>query len=184
MIQHLLRHSRVELRELGLEWAVEEPDQRLAPDILLASLAFRMCCTHDQQTRRRHPRAGQEEQGQGPEGIRHSPLRRPGPDVSPRLSEHPGLPARLSRRSKSKVKARAQYHLPILPRSPGAAAAPAKPDRNRARSPQNSRSLRPQSFPQPGPQATLPQPSAEPGLQPHINQADLSALQECRDRWK
>lgn len=51
MIQHLLRHSRAELRELGLE--LEEPDQRLAPDILLASRAFRMCCTHDQQTRRR-----------------------------------------------------------------------------------------------------------------------------------
>lgn len=59
-IQGLLRHGRAELREIGLEWGLGQPDERLAPHVLpnlsgravpllpLASKLFRMCCSRDE----------------------------------------------------------------------------------------------------------------------------------------
>ena len=59
-IQNFLRHGRAELREIGLEWGLKKPDERLAPQTLpnlsgravpllpLASKLFRMCCTRDE----------------------------------------------------------------------------------------------------------------------------------------
>lgn len=222
IIQHLLRHGRLGLRELGLEWAVEEPDQRLAPDILpnlsgrseellpLASRAFRMCCTHDQQTL---------------DGIR--PLMEM---VIPPLPDDgtPELVKKNKARAKKEYDVR-RYAAQALMYPHGSRsiqdyllAYQADPNRKLKRElnivfqycpdPQAlQQHLQSLIETQPDPLRThavfalshFRNPDHKPlflsllqsssvgtaegalrGLQPHISQADLPALQECRDRWK